>query len=220
MSVHFELSQNQWRNESIKDLIIETVKEQKPQTTSQLIRLIQKATNLPENEIINLLNQLQAEDKIHFNDKQEPALKSIGTYLFTLESAWYWITIAIAIATVITVFTIPPDSYPLAYLRNLLGVIFVLFLPGYAFTKAFFPTKVPIKTSSKSFDNIERLVLSIGLSIALTPMVGLILYYTPAGIGLTPITLSLLTLTAVLATAAEAREYQTKIDYRSTKLLR
>jgi hypothetical protein len=210
MSVHFELSQNQWRNESIKDLIIETVKEQKPQTTSQLIRLIQKTTNLPENEIINLLNQLEAEDKIHFNDKQEPALKSIGTYLFTLESAWYWITIAIAIATVITVFTIPQDSYPLAYIRNLLGVIFVLFLPGYAFAKAFFPTKVPIKTSSKSFDNIERLVLSIGLSIALTPMVGLILYYTPAGIGLTPITLSLLTLTAVLATAAEAREYQTK----------
>lgn len=98
----------------------------------------------------------------------------------------------------------------IAYVRNVLGVIFVLFLPGYAFIKAFFPTKLPIKTSSESLDTIERVALSIGMSIALTPIVGLILYYTPLGIGLTPITLSLLALTTVFATAAVAREYQKK----------
>ncbi len=48
------------------------------------------------------------------------------------------------------------------------------------------------------------------MSIALTPIVGLILNYTPLGIELTPITLSLLLLTAIFATAAIAREYQTK----------
>ena len=99
---------------------------------------------------------------------------------------------------------------PLAYVRNVLGVIFVLFLPGYAFIKAFFPTKLPIQTSSESLDNIERVALSIGMSIALTPIVGLILYYTPIGIGLTPITLILLALTTVLATAAMGREYRAK----------
>ena len=89
-------------------------------------------------------------------------------FLFTSESAWYWTIIAVAIVALITVFTIPKDLYPLAYVRNVLGVIFVLFLPGYAFIKAFFPTKLPIKTSSESLDNIERVALSIGLSIALT----------------------------------------------------
>jgi uncharacterized membrane protein len=86
----------------------------------------------------------------------------------------------------------------------------VLFLPGYAFAKAIFQKKVPIKTSSESFDTIERVVLSIGLSIALTIMVGLLLYYTPLGIGLTSITLSLLALTTVFATIAMARESRVK----------
>ena len=210
MSVHFELSKNQKPNDSIKNFIIKTIKEQKPETTNQLIKIVQKTTNLSEKEIINLLNQLEAEDKIQLNKKQEFASAPMRNYLFTSESAWYWTIIAVAIATTITVFTIPQDSYPLSYVRNVLGVIFVLFLPGYAFIKAFFPTKLPIKTSSESLDNIERFALSIGMSIALTPMVGLILYYTPLGIGLAPITLSLLALTAVFATAAVARDYQTK----------
>jgi hypothetical protein len=208
--VHFELSKNQKPNESIKDVIIKIVKEQKPETARQLIRFVQKTTNLSEKEIVTLLNQLEAEDKIHFNMKRELASASIGTYLFTSESAWYWTIIAVAIATAISVFTIPQDWYPLAYVRNVLGVIFVLFLPGYAFIKALFPAKLPIKTSSENLDTIERVALSIGMSIALTSIVGLILYYTPLGIGLTPITLSLLALTAALATAAVAREYQTK----------
>lgn len=207
--MHFELLKNQNPNDSIKDIIIKTINEQKPQTTSQLIGLIQKTTNLSENEIIDILNQLEAENKIHFNVKPETST-SFGTYFFSFESAWYWTIIAVALVTTLTVFTIPQDSFPLAYVRNVLGVIFALFLPGYAFVKAIFQKKVPIKTTSESFDNIERLVLSIAMSIALTPMVGLILYYTPIGIGLTPITLSLLALTTLFATAAMAREYFAK----------
>lgn len=204
------MPKNQKPNDSIKDDIIKTIKEQKPETTSELISVIQKTTNLSEKEIIDLLSQLEAEDKIQLNTKRELASASMRNYLSSYESAWYWIIIAIAIATTIIVFTIPQDLYPLTYLRNILGVIFVLFLPGYAFIKAFFPKKLPIQTSSENLDNIERFALSIGMSIALTPIVGLLLYYTPIGIGLTPITLSLLALTAVLATAAESREYRAK----------
>ena len=59
-------------------------------------------------------------------------------------------------------------------------------------------------------ETIERLALSIGMSLVLVPIVGLILNYTPWGIRLTPITLSLLALTIVFATAALFREYQTR----------
>jgi len=209
--VYFELSKNQKLNDSMEDIIIKTINEQKPQTTRHLVDLIQKTTNLSENEIIKILNQLKAQDKINFNVKSETS-PSFGTYLFSLESAWYWTIVAVALVTTLTVFAVPQDLYPIAYVRNVLGVIFVLFLPGYAFVKAVFQKKVPIKTTSDSFDNIERLVLSIAMSIALTPMVGLILYYTPLGIGLTPITLSLLALTIFFATAALAREYQTRSE--------
>ena len=216
--MHSEVTKNQNPNDPIKDLIIKTINEQKPQTTRQLVNLIQSTTNLSKKEIITALNQLEEEDKMHFNTKLEKTI-SIGTYLFSVEAAWYWVIITVALLTTVTVFTIPQDSYPLAYFRNVLGVIFVLFLPGYAFVKAVFQNKVPIKTSSESFDNIERFVLSIAMSIALTPIVGLILYYTPIGIDLTPITLSLLTLTLAFATIAMAREYQIKSTIQQTEPL-
>jgi uncharacterized membrane protein len=49
------------------------------------------------------------------------------------------------------------------------------------------------------------------MSLALTPIVGLILNYTPWGIRLTPIVLSLLALTIVFATAAIIREHKAKV---------
>ena len=192
------------------EVIIKIEKQQKPRSISQLIEFVQEKTNLSEKEIFNLINQLEAEDKIHFKKKRERMFASIGTYIFAVESAWYWIIITMAIATTISVFAIPQDRYPLSYVRNVLGFIFVLFLPGYAVIKAFFPVKIPIKTSSKSLDTIERVILSIGMSIVLAPIIGLILYFTPLGIGLTPITLSLLALTIFFATAAVLREYQAK----------
>jgi uncharacterized membrane protein len=52
-------------------------------------------------------------------------------------------------------------------------------LPGFTFIKALFPAEVPIKTSSENMDTIERVALSFGMSLALVPIVGLILNYTP-----------------------------------------
>jgi hypothetical protein len=203
------LSKNQNPRDSAKDIIIKTINAQKPQTTLQLVDFVQKTTTLAKKEIIKALDQLEAEGKINFNMELGKSI-SFGTYLFSFESAWYWLIIAVALGTILTVFTIPQDWYPMAYIRNVLGLIFVLFLPGYTFVKAVFQRKLPFKTSSESFDNIERLVLSIAMSIALTPIIGLILYYTPLGIGMTPVTLSLLALTVLFATAAMTREYTAK----------
>jgi uncharacterized membrane protein len=188
------------------------VKTQKPESTSQLIEFLQKTTNLSKNEIFDILNQLEDEGKINLKMKREKVSTSFGNYLFASGSEWYWTLMAVALATIVAVFTIPQDLFPLAYVRNVLGVIFVLFLPGYSFVRAFFLNKVPIKTSSENFDKIERFVLSIALSIALTPMVGFILYFTPLGIGLIPVTLSLLGLAVVFATVAMARMYLSKSD--------
>ena len=121
---------------------------------------------------------------------------------------WYWTTIALAIATTIAVFTIPEDVYPIVYARSILGAIFVLWLPGYTFIKALFPVHVPTKTSTENPDNIERVALSLGMSIALVPIIGLLLNYTPWGIRLTPIVLSLTAFTIIFATAAIVREHQ------------
>ena len=71
---------------------------------------------------------------------------------------------------------------------------------------------MPVKTTSENMDTIEHIALSFGMSLALVLIVGLILNYTPWGIRLTPITLSLLVLTIVFVTVAVLRENQPKIQ--------
>lgn len=65
-------------------------------------------------------------------------------------------------------------------LRNVLGLPLVLFLPGYTLIAALFPAK-------SDLDGIERTALSFGLSIAIVPLIGLVLNYTPFGIRLLPV---------------------------------
>jgi len=171
---------------------------------------MQERHAIPPEQTTSLLIELENEDHLHFTKQEPPTPALAKEYLFSTKAAWYWTTIALAIATAVAVFTIPDTAYPIVYLRSALGIIFVLFLPGFTFIKALFPAKVPVKTSSENMDTIERVALSFGMSLALVPIVGLILNYTPWGIRLTPITLSLLALTVVCATAAIIRESQTK----------
>lgn len=69
--------------------------------------------------------------------------------------------------------------------RVLLGLFLVFFFPGYTFMAALFPKK-------DSISRIERFALSFGLSIVIVPLVGYLLNYTPWGIHLYPILVSLL----------------------------
>jgi len=159
---------------------------------------------------------MQQQEKIHLKPAQAPALEKFSSYLRSNQALWYWITITLTIATVIVVFTVPENAYPLVYLRYVLGIIFILWLPGYAFIKALFPKQLPLWTNDKTLNTIERIALSIGMSIALVPIVGLLLNYTPWGIRLTPIVLSLLALTTIFATAAVTREHQDLIKETRT----
>ncbi|WP_456421215.1 DUF1616 domain-containing protein [Thermococcus sp.] len=86
-------------------------------------------------------------------------------------------------------------AFPDSIVRKILGLAFVLFFPGYVFITALFPEK-------KELDDLERLALSFGLSIAIVPMIGLALNYTSWGIRLTPILVSLTLFNLIFSTIA------------------
>jgi len=196
--------------------IIRTTKENKPESVKQLVELVQEKYDLPEKEILNRILYLQEKEKLRLKPNQAQIPQKLTAYLTSNHAYWYWITIILASITVVVVFLIPENAFPLVYARYVLGTIFILWLPGYTFIKALFPEKSNFKKSEKSLDTIERVALSLGMSIALVPMVGLLLNYTPWGIQLTPVTLSLLALTLVFATTAIIREYYTKIQLEQT----
>jgi len=86
----------------------------------------------------------------------------------------------------------------LKVVRIILGLPFILFFPGYTLIAALFPKR-------HSLDNIERVALSFGLSIAVVPLIGLILNYTPWGIRLYPILVSLTGFIIVMSIVAWIR---------------
>jgi uncharacterized membrane protein len=126
-------------------------------------------------------------------------------------------------------------------LRVPLGLAFVLFVPGYAFIAALFPeagespersdepdTSTERETtgsadsdgwydavSSRSgIDGLERVALSFGLSIAIVPLIGLVLNFTPWGIRLVPIAVSVSGFTLVSAAVAAGRRRALPVEER------
>lgn len=101
--------------------------------------------------------------------------------------------------------------------RNIIGLPFVIFLPGYALIAALFPAK-------SDLDGIERTALSFGLSIAIVPLIGLGLNYTPWGIRPFPILISLSAFIFIMCGLAYLRraklpETETfNISFRATAL--
>jgi uncharacterized membrane protein len=191
--------------------------EKEPQTVRQLITMVQaKLPGTTEEKILESILALQGMGKIKFGNQNLQFLTSFAAYLKTSQVLWYWTTIAILVVTAAIIFAIPEDFPPFSLIRNVLGVLFVLWLPGYTSMRALFPSGVPIKASTENLETIERIVLSIGMSLAIVPIVGFILNYTPWGIRLTPIVLSLMTLTIIFATFAVRREYSAKVKSQNS----
>jgi len=190
---------NDFTEDTLTLAIIQLIEDKKPRNFQQLVNLANEKFSIPEQKIIEHVLRLQSQGRISLIEQPTRSQK-LAPYLKTEKASWYWVTVVLIIASVIAVFAIPENAYPIVYLRYVLGIILVLWLPGYSLTRALFP--------EKELDNIERTALSIGMSLALVPIAGLILYYTPWGIETIPVTLSLLALTATFATAAIIREHQ------------
>ncbi len=92
-------------------------------------------------------------------------------------------------------------------IRIALGVPFVLFFPGYCLVSALFPRKTVL-------DGVERVALGFGLSIALIPLIGLVLNYTPWGIKPLPIHVSVFTVIVSLAMVAAWRRWKLPLGER------
>ncbi|EKQ54218.1 MAG: putative membrane protein [Methanobacterium sp. Maddingley MBC34] len=111
---------------------------------------------------------------------------------------YYMDIILVAAITLLTVafVLIPPLNK--TFIRTIMGILLVLFIPGYSLITALFP-------KWGDLDGIERAALSFGLSIAVTPLIGLALNYTPWGIRLDPILISLTIFTMAMCVIAFLR---------------
>jgi uncharacterized membrane protein len=130
--------------------------------------------------------------------------------------------VALVALTVGAVFVPGVSDTPL---RVVVGLPFVLFVPGYALVAALFPERGPDRTGEAGdgpagpdpdpeagtdadaggIDGIERVALAFGTSIAVVPLLGLVLNFTPFGIRLVPVVASVGGFTLVATGVAAVR---------------
>jgi uncharacterized membrane protein len=85
-------------------------------------------------------------------------------------------------------------------LRVIIGLPLILFSPGYTLISAIFYRK-------SNLDNKQRITLSFAISIAIVPLIGLVLNATPWGITLYPILISLAIFIIVTSIIAWLRQW-------------
>lgn len=100
----------------------------------------------------------------------------------------------ISVVLLILVITFVPSTP----LRIILGLPFLLFFPGYVLITALFPRK-------NQLGPVERVAFTLGFSVAIVSLTGLILNYTPWGIGLYP---TLVSVSAFIAGMSLVTWYQ------------
>lgn len=153
-----------------------------------------------KNEVLDAIRKLEDERKIRLFEHIGVGM-SFRAYLSSRDySLWFQTLLAIALGTVLSVYLIPPSS-PIVVLRWILGSVYILFLPGFVLVEALFPRR-------SELDGIERMALYVGLSLAVTPLVGYILNYTPFHIRLEPVMIGLSAFTLVMSFFAAYRKYR------------
>lgn len=112
-----------------------------------------------------------------------------------------WSIGILSLLLILVIYALPDSA-----LRIIIGLPFILFFPGYAALSVLFP-------EGKDLEIIERVALSFGLSIAISPLVGFGLNYTPFGIRLAPILFSLAALNVALSVGGLYRRERAVTPY-------
>ena len=107
-------------------------------------------------------------------------------------------------AGVLVIYTPVLNTHPVRYV---LTIPLMFFIPGYSLSTALFPKKGDISI-------IERIAISFGFSIAVVPLVGLGLNFTPWGIRLDPIVISLTIFTLLTILVAYYRRVNLPFEER------
>jgi len=129
-----------------------------------------KEAGLSSKDATKTVYTLWKQDALDILEASLPS--TLSRYALSLQSLWFWAITALVASMIPIVFYVA--NPPFLYVRYFLGFLFVLYLPGSMLIEALYP-------KSQDLESLGRLALSIGLSLAVIPLIGLLLNYTPWG---------------------------------------
>ena len=186
--------------ESLRVLVENIIRTERPETVGDLVRLVkERRRNASWMDVVRTVEALRDEGWL---EMELPALgiESFSDYFFLWsENVWFYLVLAASLATFLAVYVLP-QTLPFIVVRWFFGTVYVLYLPGYALLQALFP-------GGLGSDGVLRFALSVGLSVAVAPLIGLLLNYTPWGIRLDPIVVGLSLFTLAMSFLGLYRRY-------------
>lgn len=184
--------------EQIEKQIIKNAKSTQSLNIESLLNQVSNELAVPNHEVAKSICKLWKEEKLMLADPDPP--DTLWRYVKSHYSLWFWLLNATVVLTAIVVYVIPRNP-PFTYIRYILGLTLVLYLPGCSLIEALYPKR-------EGLTPLERFTLSIGLSLTLILVVGLGLNYTPWGICLDSTFTSISIITIVLTSTALPRKYE------------
>lgn len=179
----------------IEDLTLKKAKENPNLDLTTLVNEISSELHYKRDRVLQRLMELETTNKIVLVEKTH--YRSFIDYAKSPLALWFW---GATLATLFSLALISVTSGIALYLRYVFGGLLILYLPGYSLIEFLYAKK-------KELDELTRVALSIGLSLAIVPLIGLVLNYTPFGIRLIPIALSLVGFTLIFLFLALGRKH-------------
>lgn len=163
--------------EEIKIEILNYLAKVSNVTINDLILYLKKGYNVDKENSLNLINQLK-------NDKKVMVKQALMTGYPVLDQNM-WIVYVFTLSIVISVMVLIniQSIFVLIVLKYIVGTFYLFYIPGYTLMK--------VISYSQELSDVEKIGLSLGFSLVLTPLTGLVLIYTPFKLTLLTITVSL-----------------------------
>ena len=185
---------------SLEAVILDILETKQPENVKDLVRLVQEQVDAKLEDIEKEVKSLHMKGLVAL-DEPTPHNENFVGFMSPRKSLWFWIIIATFLLSFASIMFVPETGTPLSYLRYAFGFVLVAFLPGYCLTETLFPKVAAL-------DTIERVTFSIGLSFAITALVGLFLSFTPIGLTLPTALPALGSVVIVLAIVALIRKHK------------
>ena len=185
---------------SLETVILDVLETKQPDNVKELVQLVQEQVDSTVDDIKKEVKRLHKKGLVSLEEPNQ-SKESFIQFLSPRNSLWFWIIIVTSVLSFVSILFIPETASPLSYVRYVFGFILAALLPGYCITETLFPKETTL-------DIIERITFSIGLSFAITALVGLFLSFSSIGLTLAT-TLSVLgSLVIVLAVVALYRKFK------------
>lgn len=187
---------------SLEAVILEVLDTKQPENVKELITLVQQQVDATLDDVEKEVKKLHKKGLVSLEDPA-PHNQSFFDFMSPKNSRWFWLLIATALLSFVSILLLPETENPLTYVRYIFGFVLVAFLPGYCLTETLFPKKTAL-------DPIEKVTFSIGLSFAITALIGLFLSFSSIGLNLTTALPVLGSNVIALAVVALLRKYKTQ----------